>query len=48
MISTDPDSVYHFGYPLFCSLLDITTKVNCFDDLNKNRHLFIKKALHIT
>ena len=34
-ISIDPHSVYHFGYPLFRSLPDLTTKVNSFDDLIK-------------
>ena len=40
MISIDPHSVYHFGYLLFLSLSDLTTKVNSFDDLNKNGHFF--------
>ena len=35
MIGIDPHSVYHFGYLLFCALLDLMTKVNCFDDLKK-------------
>ena len=44
MISIDPHSVYHFGYLLFCSLPDLMTKVNSFDDLKKNRHFFIKST----
>ena len=40
MIRIDPHHVYHFGYPLFESLPDLMTKVNSFDDLNKNRHFF--------
>ena len=47
-ISIDSQSVYHFGYPLFGSLPDLTTKVNSFDDLNKNRHFFIKHTARIT
>ena len=47
MISIDPHSVYHFGYPLFLVsavlgihyldpyLQDLTNKVNSFDDLKK-------------
>ena len=35
MISIDPHNVYHFGYPLFYFLPDLTTKVNFFDDLKK-------------
>ena len=41
MSSIDPHSVYHFGYPLFLSLPDLTTKVNSFDDLNKNRRFVL-------
>ena len=48
MISIDPDSVYHFGYLLFCSLPDLTTKVNSFDDLKKSRHFFIKSTADVT
>ena len=55
MISIDPQRVYHFGYPLFRSLPDLTTKVNSFDDLNKNRifllnrlHTFINLVTHYT
>ena len=48
MISIDTHSVYHFGYPLFWSLPDLTTKVNSFDDLNKNRHFFIKSTADVT
>ena len=40
MVSIDPHIVNHFGYPLFCSLPDLTTKVNSFDDLKKNGHLW--------
>ena len=36
MISIDPHSVYHFGYPLLLSLPDLMTKGNSFDDLNIN------------
>ena len=39
MIGIDSQSVYHFGYPLFLTLPDLTTKVNSFYDLNKDRHL---------
>ena len=42
MISLDTHSVYHCGYPLFRSLPDLTTKIYYFDNLNKNRHFFIK------
>ena len=45
MISIDPHSVYHFGYPLFFVLPDLMTKVNSFDDFNKNGH-FLLKRLH--
>ena len=45
MIGIDPHSFYHFGYPLFETLPDLTTKVNYFDDLNQNRHL--KNRLHV-
>ena len=48
MISIDPHSVNHFGYPLFLSLPDLKTKVNSFDDLNKNRHYFIKLTADFT
>ena len=48
MISIDPHSVYHFGYPLVRSLPDLKTKVNSFDDLNKNRHFFIKSTAGVT
>ena len=32
MIDIDLHSVYHFVYPLFCSLPDLTTETNSFDD----------------
>ena len=35
MISIDPHSVYHFRYPLFRSLPDLTINVNSIDDLKK-------------
>ena len=38
MICIDPHSVYHFEYLLFLFSPDLTTEVNFFDDLNKNRH----------
>ena len=38
MIGIDPQSVNHFGYPIF--LPDLMTKVNYFDELNKI-HIFI-------
>ena len=40
MIDIDPHNVYHFGYPLFLALPHLTTTVNSFDDLKKNRHFF--------
>ena len=46
MISIDPHSVYHFGYPLVRSLPDLKTKVNSFDDLNK--FFFIKSTAGVT
>ena len=47
MISTDPQNVYHFGYPLFWTLPDLT-KLNSFNDLNRNTHCFIKSTADIT
>ena len=35
MIGIDSLIVYNFGYPLFWSLLDLTTQVKSFDDLKK-------------
>ena len=40
MICTDTYIVYHLGYPLFLSLVDLKAEVNYFDDLNQNRHFF--------
>ena len=37
MIGIDPHSVYYFGYPLFRALPDLTTEVNSFDHLSKNK-----------
>ena len=34
MIGIGPRGIYHFGYPLFQALPDVTTKVNSFDDFN--------------
>ena len=50
VIGTDPQSVYHFGYPEFLALLVLKTKVNSFDDLNKNtnRLLMLLKTIHTT
>ena len=49
MIGIDPHSVYHFGYPLFLSLPDLTTIVNYFDGLKKKRHfLKIKSTADVT
>ena len=36
-VGVGPLSGYHLGYP------DLTTEVNSFDDLNKNRHFLLKK-----
>ena len=43
MINIDPHIVYHFGYPLFLHLPDLTTKVNYFDDLKKNRRFLLNR-----
>ena len=43
-----PPGVYHFVYPQFLFLPDITTKINSFDDLKKNRHFFIKSTVDVT
>ena len=45
MISIDPHSIYHFGYRLFLSLPDLTTKVNSFDDLEKKIGIFLLNRL---
>ena len=46
MISIDPHSVYHFGYPI--SLPDLTIKVNYFDDLKKRSIFLIKTTADVT
>ena len=43
MIGNDTHSVYHFGYPQSRALPDLTTKVNYFDDLNKNMHFLFNR-----
>ena len=45
MICTDTYIVYHLGYPLFLSLVDLKAEVNYFDDLNQNRHFFLLNRL---
>ena len=47
-VGIDPHSVYYFGYLLFWSLPDLTTKVNSFGDLNKHRHLENKLTADVT
>ena len=45
MISLDP--IECFEYPIVLALPDLTTKVNSFDDLNKNTHLLIKPRISV-
>ena len=40
MIGIEPQIVYHFGYPAFWALSDLTNKVNYFDGFNKNMHIY--------
>ena len=37
----NPHSACHFGYPLLLALPDVTTEVNCFDDLSKKNCLLL-------
>ena len=47
-----PTECLHFGYTLFCTLLDITTKVNYFDDLTKfffkRLRMLLRLLIHYT
>ena len=42
-----PHSLYYFGYLKFWALLDVTTKINYFDDLNQNTHICIKSTADV-
>ena len=43
MIGIDPQSVNDFRHTLLLTLPDLTTKVNYFDDLNKNMYFSVNR-----